>query len=131
MVRVAAANRTEAELDAVKRTLDEHRDAIEGPARFLEKDMAFHRAIAAVSGNPIYAAISQAIFEWLAQYYVDLVRLPGAEHLTIAEHSQIYERIAACDVDGAAQAMTGHITRVNAQYCQFEVADQLVGAARI
>ena len=67
----------------------------------------------------------------MERLHVDLVRLPGAEHLTIAEHSQIYERIAACDVDGAAQAMTGHITRVNAQYCQFEVADQLVGAARI
>ncbi len=122
MVRIAAANRTEAELDTVKRALDAHREAIEGPARFLEKDMAFHRAIAVVSGNPIYIAISQATFEWLGQYYVELVRLPGAEHLTIAEHTEIYECIAARDVNGAAKAMTGHITRINAQYRTFERA---------
>ena len=120
MVRIAAANRTDADIATLKQALAEQEAAIEGPARFLEKDMAFHRAIAAVSRNPIYVAISQSVFEWLGQYYVGLVRVRGAEHLTIAEHTEIYERIAAGDVDGAARAMSDHITRANAQYRQFE-----------
>ena len=62
---------------------------------FLHKDMAFHREIAAISGNAIYVALSQAIFEWLTEFHTGLVRLHGAESLTIAEHKAIFERIAA------------------------------------
>ena len=62
---------------------------------FLHKDMAFHREIAAISGNAIYVALSQAIFEWLAEFHTGLVRLHGAESLTIEEHKAICERIAA------------------------------------
>ena len=75
--------------------------------------MAFHREIAAISGNAIYVALSQAIFEWLAEFHTGLVRLHGAEGLTIEEHKAIFERIAARDPDGAAAAMTAHLTRAN------------------
>ena len=47
------------------------------PVGFLDRDMAFHREIAAISGNPIYAAVAQAMFDWLAVYHVSLLRAPG------------------------------------------------------
>ena len=89
---------------------------------FLQKDMAFHREIAAISGNTIYVALSQAIFEWLAEFHTGLVRLRGAEALTIAEHKAILRRIEAKDPEGAAEAMTVHLTRANQLYRQFERA---------
>ena len=56
------------------------------------------------------------MFEWLAEFHTGLVRVLGAESLTITEHTAILENIAAGDVEGAAAAMTAHLTRANALY---------------
>ena len=53
--------------------------------KFLEFDMAFHREIARISGNPIFPAIVEALFGWASEYYQPLVRAPGAEELTLSE----------------------------------------------
>jgi DNA-binding FadR family transcriptional regulator len=118
MVRIAAERATRADVERLRAALAAHEAA--DLSNFLARDMAFHRAIAAVSGNPIYVALSQAIFEWLEKFYVDLVRAPGAERVTIAEHRRIFERIAARDADGAAKAMTAHLTRANKLYRMVE-----------
>jgi GntR family transcriptional regulator, sialic acid-inducible nan operon repressor len=127
MVRIAAEKASPADLDRLGLRLEEHEAAAAGSAaepaqidEFLQKDMAFHREIAAISGNAIYVALSQAIFEWLAEFHTGLVRLHGAEGLTIAEHKAILARIAAGDPAGAAVAMTAHLTRANELYRQFE-----------
>lgn len=87
---------------------------------FLLRDMEFHREIAAMVENPIFPALIEAMFDWLGSYYVQLVRVQGAEDLTIAEHRRILEGIAAGDGDRAAAAMHEHISRANALYRQFE-----------
>ncbi|MEK0085142.1 transcriptional regulator NanR [Benzoatithermus flavus] len=128
IVRMAAARATDADIARLKERLDEHRAAAATQSlgrsdywdEFLQKDMAFHREIAVITGNSIYVALSQAIFEWLAEFHVGLVRLKGAEALTIQEHTAIFERIAARDVEGAAEAMTRHLSRANELYRQFE-----------
>ena len=128
MVRIAAERASKADIARLRQRLEEH-EAAAGSAsvppqidEFLHKDMAFHREIAAISGNAIYVALSQAIFEWLTEFHTGLVRLHGAESLTIAEHKAILERIAAADPAGAAGAMTAHLTRANDLYRQFERA---------
>jgi DNA-binding FadR family transcriptional regulator len=106
---------------AIRVALDDQRAAaVSDPGSFLARDMAFHRAIAAVSGNAIYRALSQALFEWLGEFHTEMVRLTGAESLTLREHARILRRIEAHDVDGAARAMTEHLTRANALYRIFE-----------
>ena len=84
--------------------------------RFLDRDMAFHREIARISGNPIFPAIVEAIFRWGSDYYQPLVRAPGAEQLTLAEHRRIVDAIAAHDGDAAEQAMRAHLLRSNTLY---------------
>jgi DNA-binding FadR family transcriptional regulator len=127
-VRIAAERASNADLARLRERLAEHAAAagtVAAPAQideFLDLDMAFHREIAAISGNAIYVALSQAIFEWLTEFHTGLVRLRGAESLTIAEHQAILERIAARDPGGAAAAMTAHLTRANDLYRQFERA---------
>jgi len=127
MVRIAAERATKTDIARLRQRLAEH----EAVARivlgstgyrdeFLQKDMAFHREIAAISGNAIYVALIEAMFEWLAEFHSGLVRVRGAEQLTITEHTAILERIAASDAEGAAAAMTEHLTRANALYRQFE-----------
>lgn len=120
MVRMAAEKADDADVDRLRQRLEEHRQALEDLARFLEMDKRFHREIAAISGNPIYTAVSQAVFEWLEEFHVELVRLPGAEQITLDEHQAIFEAIAAGDPEAAATAMTQHLTRANTLYRQFE-----------
>src|SRR5690606_24851944 len=89
-------------------------------SEFLSLDGMLHREIAAVGGNPIFPAVSEAVFQWLAAFHVDLVQLPGAEDLTLAEHARIVDAIEAKDADAAARAMLVHLTRANSLYRSVE-----------
>lgn len=119
-VRTAVQRASDVEIAELKRILEEHKSVKDDPPRFLERDMAFHKGIAALTHNPIYAAVSEAMLDWLAEFHVGLVRAPGAEYVTLSEHEAIYECIAARDADGAAQAMSDHITRASSLYRQHE-----------
>lgn len=102
------------------RALETHIRSLDTPDHFLAEDMAFHRQIAAMTGNPVFPAIVEAMFGWLTEYYRSLVQAPGAESLTIAEHRRIFEAIAARDPAAAEAAMRDHITRANELYRRFE-----------
>jgi DNA-binding FadR family transcriptional regulator len=110
-----AAERADAEgLAVLRQRLDEHRKA--GLDDFLARDVAFHRQIAVMSGNPVFPAVVEGMLTWLGTYYRSLVRAHGAETLTLQEHQRIYDAIAAGQADEAAQAMSDHLNRANALY---------------
>ena len=116
MARTAAERATPAQIEHLRVLLDAHRATVDDPERFLATDMAFHRGIAAISGNPIYMAVSQAMLDWLEQFHFEAVRAPGAEVTTLAEHVELFECIARHDANGAAAAITAHLRRANAHY---------------
>lgn len=120
VVRTAIARASDVEIVELKRILEEHKAVEDDPPRFLERDMAFHKKIAALTHNPIYAAVSEAMLDWLAEFHAGLVRAPGAEYVTLSEHEAIYEYIADRDADGAARAILDHITRTSSLYRQHE-----------
>ena len=104
--------------------LEDHYRSLDDLSVFLEKDGLFHAEIAATCGNPIYLAVCEAVFGWLEEFHIDMVRLPGSEHITLAEHKEIFEAIEARDPSRAARAMEAHLTRSNELYRQFEPPDQ-------
>ncbi len=116
MARQAAARVTPEHLAPLGQALQAHRDSLHDPDRFLATDMAFHHAIAAMSGNAIYGAVSQAMLQWLERFHHEAVRAPGAEQVTLDEHIAIYQCIAAGDVDGAGEAVIRHLRRADRQY---------------
>ena len=116
MARLAAERATPEQVEQLRVLLDLHKESRDDPERFLETDMAFHRGIAAVSGNAIYMAVSQAMLQWLEQFYQDAVRAPGAEKTTLAEHVKLLKCIAMHDPDAAAEALTAHLKRANKHY---------------
>lgn len=116
MARLAAGRSDPAGLQLLRQRLDEHHRLEKQPPRFVDGDIGFHTQIAAMSGNPIFPVIIEALLRWLGEYYQTLVRAPGAEALTLAEHERIYEAIAAHDEQGAETAMREHLTRANALY---------------
>jgi DNA-binding FadR family transcriptional regulator len=116
MARMAAQNSNPASMKLLRQRLADHHRLAEAPQQFVDADMGFHTQIAAMSGNPIFPVILEAMFRWLGEYYQSLVRAPGAEALTLAEHDRIVEAIEAHDAAGAEQAMREHLTRANALY---------------
>lgn len=116
--RMAAERATEEDVARLRLAVAKHRASMVDLEKFIELDMAFHREIAGISGNPIFPSIVEAMFRWASEYYQSLVRAPGAEELTLAEHERIVDAIAAHDPNGAAAAMHAHLSRANALYRQ-------------
>ncbi|MEY4712447.1 MAG: hypothetical protein RIS88_1897 [Pseudomonadota bacterium] len=116
MIRTAAERATPAQIEQLRGVLDAHRASLDDPQGFLATDMAFHRAIAAISGNAIYMAVSQAMLEWLEQFHHEAVRAPGAEKTTLNEHVKMFNCIAAHDPQGAEAALVAHLRRANKHY---------------
>jgi DNA-binding FadR family transcriptional regulator len=114
--RLAAEHATAEGVKTLHGLLEAQRRHRPRPGRFLDADMAFHRQIAEMTGNPIFPAVVEAMFGWLSAYYRSLVRAPGAESLTLSEHERIIAAIEAQDVAAAGTAMQDHLTRANRLY---------------
>lgn len=118
MARQAAKNRTDVDVENLKQILKQQTAAKKNTRRFVELDGEFHRAIAAISGNPIFATLSHAIFTWLSEFRGDLVHKRGREGLTLKEHQGILNAIERHDGEAAANLMADHINRANKLYQQ-------------
>jgi DNA-binding FadR family transcriptional regulator len=116
MARIAAERATASDIERLRQRHETHRQVLDDIDQFLACDMAFHREIAAISGNPIFPAIVEAMLSWAKEFYVTILRAPGKEPLTIIEHERIIETIANHDPAGAEQAMRDHLTRANTLY---------------
>jgi DNA-binding FadR family transcriptional regulator len=116
MVRLAAAKATEAEVAQLRESLAAQQAAAEDPALFIRRDIAFHAAVARISGNPVFAAVSEALLGWLFEFSPRQLRAPDSEKLTLAEHAAILDAIAAHDPESAVFALRAHLTRANPLY---------------
>ncbi|WP_221930846.1 transcriptional regulator NanR [Telmatospirillum sp. J64-1] len=120
LVREAARRARDGDVQRLRRRLEEQTALVEQPSEFMRADMAFHREIAEIAGNPILVTVSQAIFDWLIVFHTELVRAPGAESLTLQEHADILAAIEARDPDAAERALYAHLTRANGLYQFYE-----------
>lgn len=116
MVRLAAERATPAGIALLKRALQANRRAISSTDAYLATDMALHRTIAALAGNPLCAAAGDALFAWLPRYRIRMVHVEGANLLSYDEHARIVDRIAAHDPKGAVRAIERHLTRSHSLY---------------
>lgn len=116
MVRLATQRASAAAIKKLEDRYHAHVDSLTDSDAFLKNDALFHREIAAMTGNTIFANLSQALIEWLAEFHQELVRLPGAENMTLSEHASILDAIRARDADAAETAMRIHLTRANSLY---------------
>jgi DNA-binding FadR family transcriptional regulator len=116
MVKRAARDRSAEEMHRLWTRIAEQESALDDPAEFLRSDGAFHREIAAVSRNPILSAVSEAMFRWLSEFHVSLVRVPGCEDVTLSEHRKIAQAIESQSEELAATYMADHLSRANDLY---------------
>jgi DNA-binding FadR family transcriptional regulator len=106
--RVATAD-VDAELLALVDRMDQ---LVDDHLRYADHDRAFHDVVMRTSGNRIARAVVRA----LESQVINTVRYMGHPHreqcvASNRGHRQVYERIAARDPAGAADAMFTHITQ--------------------
>lgn len=122
LARIAARKRSATDIERLTEILANQTLAIDDRPRFRALDGAFHREIANISGNPIFSALIDALFRWLADFHADLVSVPGLEQLTLAEHRLILTAITRSDAEEAGTAMGDHLMRANDLYRQSNLA---------
>ena len=69
LARIAAERATPADIVRLQARLEDQRASMVDLDQFLDCDMAFHREIAKISGNPIFPAIVEAMFKWASAFY--------------------------------------------------------------
>ncbi len=117
MARQAAAKATGADITDLSRLVANQRSLLGGdPALFIQADMEFHTAIAAISGNPIFAAVSESMLSWLKRFHTELLIWSGKETYTLAEHEAIVGAIKNGNPEAAEEAMAHHLNRSAALY---------------
>lgn len=116
MARLAARKHNDEDIARLTKIIDSQEACNPDTKDFLIYDGHFHREIAAISGNPIFVSLSEALFSWLAHFHVDLVRKSGLEKLTIQEHRGVLAAIERGDQQAAAKTMSDHLNRANALY---------------
>jgi DNA-binding FadR family transcriptional regulator len=111
MANVAARRADQATLDELRRLVDLMDRLVSDRVMYEEQDRAFHDTIMQASGN----RIARGVVRSLQNQVIHTARYVGRTERTLCVasnrgHRRIYERIAAHDPSGAAEAMYTHIT---------------------
>lgn len=77
-----------------------------------EADVAFHRLLAAATGNPLISILTDCVNDLMLELRLNAFRLdkPRAIELAVQLHSDILERVKARDAEGARRAMEQHLS---------------------
>jgi GntR family transcriptional regulator, sialic acid-inducible nan operon repressor len=116
MVRDAATKATPRDIASLRETLVRQRAKLGDAEAFINQDMRLHTQIASITGNPLFEAVSEAMLGWLKEYHTEMLIWTGRENLTLAEHEEIIDCIAAGDPDAAERSMIKHLDRSAALY---------------
>jgi DNA-binding FadR family transcriptional regulator len=111
MANVAARLADDAAIERLRVLVDRMDELVDDRVSYHDHDRAFHDTVMQASGNRIARGVVRA----LESQVINTARYMGRTEraLCVASnqgHRRIYERIAAHDPDGAADAMFNHIT---------------------
>ncbi|MFE9751525.1 FadR/GntR family transcriptional regulator [Saccharothrix saharensis] len=111
MAQVAARTADQDTIDRLRDLVDRMDQLVADPDAYHEQDRAFHDTVMRASGN----RIARGVVRSLESQVINTARYMGRTEraLCVASnrgHRRIYERIAAHDPTGAAEAMFDHIT---------------------
>ncbi len=117
LARIAARRHSAEEIAKLRAIVAAQADcAGTDPPAFMRLDGQFHAAVAAIAGNPVFALVVEALFQWLSEFHISAVHRPGLERLTVREHREIIDAIESGRGSRAQRAMTDHLERANDLY---------------
>ena len=98
--------------------------AIEDPQQFLVHDIAFHRAVAAASGNPTLATLVEMVSAVMYERRRDTIGRAHDFSEALEMHRAVYRAIRARKPDDARAAMREHIDRARRAFALEESQEQ-------
>lgn len=112
---LAARDRTEHDLAALRAAIAEHERLIELDEDPQDVDLLFHRTVAAASHNPVLELLVDRLVEIMDQgtwrtLKTQLRTGRGATQMPLAQHMLVQEAIERQDPAAAAAAMTEHLS---------------------
>lgn len=106
---LAAANRTEEQLQRIGEHLEAMRAHIDDIPRFENADFPFHVELARASGNSLYLLWLQPITGYLQSMASRISTLGEVRHNAIAAHANIFTAVKNKDPEAARAAMVAHL----------------------
>lgn len=108
---LAAERATGEQLATMAEEITEMFAALKDPQLFLVHDVAFHRAVAAASGNPTLATLVEMVSAILYARRRDTIERAHDFNEALELHRRIYRAIRSHKPDDAREAMRDHIVR--------------------
>ncbi|EGR7965955.1 transcriptional regulator NanR [Vibrio vulnificus] len=116
LVRYAAQNATEEQLEALEKALEKNQRSLSNPELFSKTDVVFHRVLASIPGNPIFMAVYQAMVDWLITARPPVKDPIALAKMSYGHHKAIVDAIKSHDPDKAEEALKCHLDNVYDTY---------------
>ena len=109
--KLCAINRTEEDLENIEKTLVELEEKFDTELR-VEKDFAFHQAIAQGGHNPVISSLLLIITPDILKYYQKYKVCAVPQKTVHAEHREMLQKIKDKDKDGMKELVLRHLSNL-------------------
>lgn len=109
LVREAAQRADRSAIAALKHALAANAAAVGEAEAFYRTDVAFHRVLYEVPGNPVFPAVHAGFVSWLTPRWDRMAHSADTDARNLAAHRAIFEAILERDADAAEAALGEHL----------------------
>jgi GntR family transcriptional repressor for pyruvate dehydrogenase complex len=109
LVRNAAENATNEDLELLQKALKANKEAIGNATAFAHTDIAFHRVFAEITRNSAFLVLHDAMSDWLREQRRIALMEKDEDKAGYRAHAKIYAAVEAHDPDAAERAMREHL----------------------
>lgn len=113
LAELAAARRSEEDMDAIDAALEAMAGEVASGAKGARGDELFHQAVTAAAHSAVLAQLMTFIAGMVLETRLESLGQPGRPEQSLASHRSIADAIRAQDPAGAAAAMLEHIELVS------------------
>lgn len=109
LTRQAAQSATAEHIAEMEDALQKNFESIDDSDQFHKTDVAFHRVLYTIPGNPAFPAIHHAYADWLSPQWSKMPRMPERNQRNFEAHTAIFEAIRDRDADRAEAFLREHL----------------------
>lgn len=109
LVRQAAEQAKQADIEAMETALVANGAAIDDSETFYQTDIAFHGVLYAIPDNPLLPSIHRAYTDWLAPQWRQMPRKPGRNQSNFEAHCAVFDAILRRNPDQAEAELRQHL----------------------
>lgn len=131
LLRYATVHATNAQIAKMVEAIDLCEASINDIAEFRKADVAFHRALAEIPGNPIFIALHDTFVEALMTNRAVLPDFEERSRTSNGEHRKIVSAILDKDAEKAVSVLSEHLTRNYGTYFRLAIEHGAEASAQL